>query len=389
MNKKICFVVQRYGLEVNGGAELHCRKLAEHMLPYYNNVHVLTTKAIDYITWKNEYECDEEIIHGVYVHRFSVRHQRNKAQFDAYSNRVLLGHTTHKEERQWIEKQGPVVPELIDYLIKNKYEYSAFIFFTYLYYPTVLGVKEVKERAIVIPTAHDEPFLKLKIFENVFKLPRFIFYNTDEERNLVQRIFHNESIPYELGGIGIDLPKIIDGERFKAKYNINKFILYVGRIDESKNCHILIDYFLEYKKRNCNDIKLVLMGKSAIKIPKIDDIIDLGFVDENDKFDGIAAAELLVLPSEYESMSMVVLEAMSVSTPVIVNGLCEVLKGHCIKSNGAFYYRNYFEFEGEINYIINNVNKVNVMCENAKKYVEENFRWNIIEEKLCRLIEMI
>ena len=115
----------------------------------------------------------------------------------------------------------------------------------------------------------------------------------------------------------------------------------------------------------------------------------MGFVDENDKFDGIAAAELLVLPSEYESMSMVVLEAMSVSTPVIVNGLCEVLKGHCIKSNGAFYYRNYFEFEGEINYIINNVNKVNVMCENAKKYVEENFRWNIIEEKLCRLIEMI
>ena len=120
MNKKICFVVQRYGLEVNGGAELHCRKLAEHMLPYYNNVHVLTTKAIDYITWKNEYECDEEIIHGVYVHRFSVRHQRNKAQFDAYSNRVLLGHTTHKEERQWIEKQGPVVPELIDYLIKKQ-----------------------------------------------------------------------------------------------------------------------------------------------------------------------------------------------------------------------------------------------------------------------------
>ena len=47
---RICFVVQRYGLEVNGGAELHCRQLAEHMRSEGREIHVATTKAVDYST---------------------------------------------------------------------------------------------------------------------------------------------------------------------------------------------------------------------------------------------------------------------------------------------------------------------------------------------------
>lgn len=387
MKERICFVVQRYGLEVNGGAELHCRQLAEHMLNKYKEVHVLTSKAIDYMTWKNIYTNDEEIINGVVVHRFPVTHERNIDEFNSINSRFFSGQLFVSEEREWIEKQGPAVPGLIDYLKENKDNYDAFVFFTYLYYPTVLGVECVKDKAIVIPTAHDEPFLGMKIFNNVFLKPRCFFFNTEEERHLIHKKYHNEYIPSKLGGVGIDVPEIIDGERFKKKYNLSNFMIYVGRIDEGKNCHQLFKYFTEYKKRNANDMKLILMGKPVIDIPKHKDIISLGFVDDQDKFDGIAAAKMLVLPSEFESLSMVVLEAMSVGTPVIVNGKCPVLKGHCIKSNGAFYYQNYFEFEGEVNYILDHPDEVSIMKENAKKYVDENYQWDVIVARLSELIK--
>lgn len=389
MKKKICFVVQRYGLEVNGGAELHCRQLAEHMLQKYEEVHVLTSKAIDYMTWKNEYLADEEVINGVIVHRFPVEKEREKKEFDAICRRFMTGKIKPEEEQVWLEKQGPLVPKLLEYLQNNKDSYDAFIFFTYLYYPTALGVELVADKAIVIPTAHDEPFLKMKIYENVFLKPQKFFFNTEEERELIHQRYHNEHIPSELGGVGVDIPKVVDGNRFREKYGLTNYMVYVGRIDEGKNCRQLFNYFLEYKRRNQNGIKLVLMGKPVIRIPKSQDIISLGFVDDQDKFDGIAGSQMLVLPSRFESLSMVVLEAMSVETPVIVNGECAVLRGHCIKSNGAFYYRNYFEFEGEVNYLMEHPDVVKTLKANAKRYVDGNYQWDVIVSRLSKMIETI
>ena len=118
MKEKICFVVQRYGLEVNGGAELQCRQMAERLLSKYKEVHVLTSKAIDYMTWKNEYINDEEVINGVVVHRFPVIHERNINQFNKINSQFLSEQFLINEE-VWIEKQGPAVPGLIDYLKKK------------------------------------------------------------------------------------------------------------------------------------------------------------------------------------------------------------------------------------------------------------------------------
>lgn len=386
--KKICLVVQRYGLEVNGGAELQCRQFAEHLCGQYK-VEVATTKAIDYMTWKDEYIEDTEIINGVVVHRFSVEKERNIASFNEINGRFLNGLMKRTEEQKWIDEQGPLVPELIRFIRNNSDEYEAFLFFTYLYYPTVMGIKEVANKAIVIPEAHDEPFLKMKIFDDVFLKPRAFFFNTEEERELVHRKYHNEYIPSDIGGAGIEIPKDVSGERFKQKYDLERYMVYVGRIDEGKNCDGLFRYFQEYKKRNRNNVKLVLMGKPVIPVPKDEDIISLGFVSDQDKFDGIAGAQLLILPSAFESLSLVVLEAMSLRTPVIVNGKCAVLRGHCMKSNGAFFYNDYFEFEGEVNYVLEHPEIVEIMVDNAEKYVNDNYRWKAVMERLGVLIESI
>lgn len=389
MKDKICFVVQRYGLEVNGGAELLCRLFAEHMKDMYE-IDVVTTKAIDYVTWKDEYKSDIEGINGVTVRRFCVERERGP-NFDGINAEFMTKGLSQKREQEWIDKQGPYAPKLVSYLKDHQNDYKVIIFFTYLYYPTVMGIKSVTQKSIVMPFAHDEPFLRMKIFDDVFLKPDGIVYSTDEEKKLINAKYHNEHIKSALGGSGVDLPDSIDGCRFKKKYGLENYIVYVGRIDEGKKCGEMFSFFAEYKKRNPNDIKLVLMGKPVMEIPKNSDIVSLGFVTDEDKFDGIAGAKALWLPSKFESLSMVVLEAMAVRTNVIVNGECEVLKGHCLKSNGAFYYNNYYEFEGELNYLLNpaNAETVGQMKENAKRYVDENYQWDAITERLHKLIENV
>lgn len=388
--RKIAFVVQRYGLEVNGGAELHCRQFAERMAKYYE-VDAITTKAIDYVTWKDEYTADEEVINGVKVKRFSVTEPRDIDKFNALSQTVLQLQSSKKEEEEWMRKQGPYSEELLAYLTAHKNDYDVFIFFTYLYATTYFGLPLVKERAMIIPTAHDELPIYLGIFKDFFKMPAGIFYNTELEKRFVEKKFHNEKVLNNngLGGVGVELPPEIKPERFVEKYGVDDFILYIGRIDEHKGCKELFQYFAEYKKRNPGDTKLVLIGKEVIEVPKSDDIVSLGFVEDEDKFDALAACRLLVLPSRFESLSMVVLEAMSVKKPVLVQADCEVVKSHCTKSNGGLYYQNYFEFEGCLNRLLSDEALCEGMGENGSEYVAENYCWESIEKRLRNMIDCV
>ena len=388
MKKKIGFVVQRYGLEVNGGAELECRLYAERLQDEYE-VHVLTSKAIDYMTWKDEYTQSEEWINGIWVKRFSVGHPRSKKAFDAINGRFMRGELKAEEEESWIEAQGPYLPELLAYLKEKEAEYAAFLFCTYLYYPTCMGVKVLPHKAITIPTAHDEPFLRMGIFHDVFQSPRAIFYNTAEEKAFIEKRYQNEGIPNEVGGVGIEVPGEISADAFRKKYGLADYMLYVGRIDEGKSCDVLFRYFIEYKKRNKNSMKLVLMGKSVIEVPQNENIVNLGFVSEEDKYNGMAGTQMLVLPSRYESLSMVVLESMALSVPVVVNGGCDVLQGHCRKSNAGLYYTNYFEFEAAVNYLLTHKETRSKMGENGVAYIRENYRWDVIMNKLKRLIRVV
>ena len=191
--------------------------------------------------------------------------------------------------------------------------------------------------------------------------------------------------------MGITIPEDVSDERFIRKYHIqDPFLIYVGRIDEGKNCHWMFQYFEEYKKRNPqSNLKLVLIGKAAMNIPEHHDIISLGFVSEQDKYDGIAASQMLILPSMFESLSISVLEAMALKKCVLVNGKCDVLKAHCIKSNGGLYYENYFEFEEAIKYILSHPKERSVMEKNAGQYVEENYRWEKSVEELQEVIEYV
>lgn len=391
--KRIALVNQRYGLEVNGGSEYYTRLIAERLTDDFE-VDVITTKALDYTTWANYYKPDEEIINGVRVMRFPVEKERAH-DFNEYNGNYLNYIQTNERdisrEEVWFEKQGPYCPKAIEYIKENKDKYDVFIFVTYLYYLSVKGIPEVADKAVFIPTAHEEPFIHFKTFETLFNLPKAYVFLTDEEKELVQNLFGCESIPCDVMGTGVDIPCKPNEAGFRKKFGIRgDYIIYVGRIDEGKDCPMLFRYFTEYKKRRPDSgLKLVLMGKQVCDIPKHRDIISLGFVSEEDKFSGIAGAKCLVLPSKFESLSISVLEAMTLSVPVIVNGICEVLKGHCMKSNGGLYYMNYFEFEGILDYVFSHEYEYNIMRENARKYIKENYEWDAIMRKFRAIINNI
>lgn len=391
--KRIALVNQRYGLEVNGGSEYYTRLIAERLVDHYQ-VDVITTKAVDYTTWENSYTADEEDINGVHVRRFSVKECRAK-DFNEYNGKYLArigaGDFDEDAEKTWFQKQGPYCPDAIEYIKANKDNYDAFIFVTYLYYLSVMGIPEVAEKAIFIPTAHEEPFIHFRSFEKIFTLPKAYVFLTDEERALVQGLFNCGNIPCKVMGTGVEIPCEPDEKAFREKYNIHgDYIIYVGRIDEGKDCPMMFKYFMEYKKRRPESgLKLVLMGKPVCEIPKHKDILSLGFVSEEDKFSGISGAKALVLPSKFESLSISVLEAMTLSVPVIVNGICEVLKGHCLKSNGGLYYMNYFEFEGILDYIFSHDKEYEAMRSNARLYIDNNYRWEVIMRNFREVIDSI
>ena len=387
MKKKILFVVQRYGLEVNGGAELHCRQLAERLKDEYD-VSVLTTCAIDYVTWKNEYKEGIEHINGVKVIRKKVDFERNQKKFNKISAKLNNEKDNINLGIEWQEAQGPHSSELIKYLEDHKDDYDVIIFLTYLYYTTYFGLKVAPEKSILIPTAHDEPPIYYSIFNETFNLPKAILYSTTTERDFVNKRFKNDYIESDIVGLGVDINENAQDIDLEKTFDIkDDYVVYIGRIDESKGCKEMFEYFLEYKKIYNSNLKLVLAGKSAMEIPGNKDIVILGFVSEDEKVNLIRKSKLLILPSKFESLSLSTLEAMYLKVPVLLNGKCEVLKQHAILSNGGLYYENKWEFIETLDYLIRNSKIAERMGENGRKYVNENYKWNVVMKKLVECIE--
>ncbi len=384
---RIALVNQRYGIEVNGGSETYTRQLAERLTARYD-VEVLTTKALDYDTWENYYRADEEQINGVLVRRFDVEKPRSAAGMKLCNRmRRYLPHVRKFAEEWWIDAQGPYSPRLIRYIEQHAEDYAAVIFVTYLYYPAVRGIPRAAERAVLIPTAHDEPYIYFEIFQNIFQMTRGLIYLTPEEKEFVESMFPVSEKPCCVAGAGVDLPERVNPDDFRKKYGIyGEYLIYAGRIDPDKGCGEMFRIFQDYREKHPDsDLKLVLFGKAAMEIPRHPDIVPLGFVSEEDKFNGISGARALWLPSQYESLSIVVLEALALGRPVFVNGKCGVLRGHCERSQAGIYYEDEKE-------AVRLLDKLSGMAEDrelprrAKNYIEQNYQWDAILERISEVI---
>ena len=375
--KKIAIVVQRYGSEVNGGAEKYAKDLAEHLKDYYE-VTVLTTTALDYDTWRSHYHEGEQIINGVQIRRFEVKKERKIKKFSCIDGLLRrFPFCTGILEQLWLNEQGPYCPKLIHYIKEKKDDYEKFIFITYLYYTTVRGLPLVYDKAVFVPTAHDEYCINFRIYKRLFQKASTIVCLTQEEREFIKCKFLNRDTRYCIAGTGMELPlHRKEWEVYRKNKVPEHYILYLGRVDPSKGCDYLFEYYAKYCKEKRNFPELVVAGKCMMKAPYNSHIHYMGMVSESEKYALIEGAKGIIMPSEHESLSLVVLEAMAFGIPVVVNGNCKVLVGHINKSNAGVTYRTYREFVFAVDLVLQNEEFREKARINGSAYVNTNYSWD-------------
>ena len=386
---KLAVVVQRYGADINGGAELHARYVAER-LARHAEVEVVTTCARDYVTWRNERPAGIEQVNGIPVRRFPVRHERDPYEFGRRSQRVFEHTHSMADEIGWLDSEGPASPAMIAYLHRQAANLDFILLFSYRYYHAWHGARRVHAKAVLVPTAERDSAIGLTMFGPTFRGVRGIMYNSHEERAMIHAAAHNEDVPGVVVGIGSEVPARTDAARFRRKYNVDRpFAIYVGRIDENKGCRELFDFFQRYAATFPRGLDLVLIGKEIMPVPEHPRILHLGFLPDEDKFDALAASDLLIMPSYFESLSMVALEAWAIGRPVLANGRCDVLKGQCIRSGAGLYYERYEEFAETLYSLESNGPLHARLGQNGREYFARHYAWPVIEGKYLDMFDRL
>jgi glycosyltransferase involved in cell wall biosynthesis len=399
---RLAFVVQRYGLEIAGGAEYHCRLVAER-LASQARVEVITTCAKDYLTWENREPTGVSLLHGITVRRFPVQRPRDPERFAAATARVFgeaartepgsadaerARAVSMSEAEEWLEEQGPFSPELVHHLEAARDDHDAFLFFSYRYFPTCRGLPVVARKALLIPTAEDDGAYHLPIYPPLFRAPRAIVFNSVEERDMLRRAVGPGLAEGDVVGVGTELPGARDGERFRRQHGIaGPFLLYVGRVDLNKGCPSLVESFLRYRRATGSELRLVLMGQSVLELPRDPAIISLGHQPDPVKWDALDACLAFVMPSRFESLSMATLEAWWAERPVLVNARCDVLRGQCKRSNGGLYYANQDEFEAALALLETDADLRSRLGRHGRAYFEAHYSWPVVERKYRALLE--
>ena len=382
--RRIAFVVQRYGPEITGGSEAHCREIAERMSKHYD-VEVLTTCALDHLSWKNVFPEGMSEVDGIPVRRFPAREERHLLNFHKIYDRIFTWQLTPDEEHQMLRHQGPYCPDLIEYLKTKLRKYDAFIFFTYMYYTTVYGLPLVKDKAIFVPTAHDEASLYLRILDDLFRQTPRICSTPRKSAHMSAAAIQPAEQFGRIVGMGVDEPAAgaadaLWDEELSRNLDGKQVLTYVGRVENGKGCDELVDFFTRFiQEQKRSDLILLLLGKRTLPLSPHPQILSPGFVSEYVKYQALANSDVAIAPSPFESLCIAALESWMHRRPLLVNGRCPVLVGHCVRSNGGLWYANYGEFRESLEMLLADSDLRRAFGENGREYVEQNYRWPVVE----------
>jgi glycosyltransferase involved in cell wall biosynthesis len=300
---------------------------------------------------------------------------------------VFAGRASPDDERAWFRENGPDSPALLEHLRAQGHTYDLVLFWTFRYAPSFFGLPLVADRAVLIPTAEEDSAIALSVLRDFFSLPAAYLFLTPEEQTLVSS--RAASVPSITEVIGIGLDPIPDAPSPTPPSPVplppSPFLLYLGRVDRNKGCHTLFEYFEEYAARRA-DVTLVLAGPAKMPIPSHPRIVPLGYVTDDVRHALLAGAHALVVPSPYESLSIVLLEAWNCGIPALVNGQCAVLDGQVRRANGGLAYRSAREFTAALDYLLDQPVARRAFGAQGLAYVEREYRWPTVLARVDALL---
>jgi glycosyltransferase involved in cell wall biosynthesis len=385
---RLACVVHRFGAEIAGGSEAHCRAIAERLAAAHD-VTILTTCAKDHVTWRNEYPAGSTMLGALHVRRFPVARMRSLHRFRDISNAVFSGGASRADEEHWFRENGPESPELLAYLERHGREFDRILFWSFRYYQTFFGLPLVADRAVLVPTAEEDPVIRLQILDEFFARPAGYLFLTPEEQELVALSCSRPLPPSQIIGVGLEpvaAASVSHGPVLDSVGVTKPYLLYLGRIDPNKGCATLLRYF---QKAGPHRTPLVMAGPANMPIPDVPLVKPLGFVDERVREALLANAAALIVPSPYESLSMVLLEAWNHGVPALVNGRCQVLKGQALRADGALYYHTADEFGHALEYLLGRPDLSRQLGQQGLAYVEREYRWPHVMHRIQQLLTAV
>ena len=245
---KLAVVVQRYGADISGGAELHARYIAE-LLARRHSVEVLTTCAHDYVTWRaqlpgghrDRQRRDRAPLPG----RARARPARTSA-----GDRRRSSSTAHSiaDEIAWLESEGPTSPALIEHIGQQA---DAFDFVPLLQLSLLPRVarhaRACRTRRSWCRPPSATPRSGCRSSRRCSAACAALMYNSHEERAMIQarlgqHVGARRGRRHRLGGAARDLARALPAQ---VRHPRARSSIYVGRIDENKGCRELFDYFTQ------------------------------------------------------------------------------------------------------------------------------------------------
>ncbi len=384
----ITFVSPRYGADVVGGAEAAFRSLATRLSADGLDVTVLTTRAHSYITWENHFGEGSTVEDGVLVHRFSVDRPTNS--LTALAEKLLAGKKRHyvNEQMEWIDQIGPKSTALLEAI--TQVQTGVLAFTPYLYWPTVRGVAVAKVATILHAAAQPEAQILLPQYRQVFSSATALAHYTRSEQATVFSLFSNtRTKPQVVLGLPVEPPnRVAHAEVVRQDFGLfdEPFAIYLGRVTNTKGVQQLVSSFANVRGQRG---KLVLVGPVIDKVPPTRGVICTGAVTEEQKYGLLAAADILVNPSRYESFSLVLIEAWLMGTAVLVNGWCGATREHCELSGGGFWYRNEVEFESTFKTLMSDAALRSQLAQAGKQYATSQFSWPAVHRRYQALLARI
>ena len=393
----MAFVVPRYGRDVLGGAETHCRILAQNLAANGTRTTVLTTCATDHFTWANTKPEGASVENGVTVRRFPVG-PRDPDVFTARHTSIALGgQLSYGEQLGWM---GNSVwsPAMLD-AVADDAAYDWIVPMPYLFGTTFWATTVRPDRTAIIPCIHDEPHARTEVVLDCLRSARGLLPNTATERALIRQMLEghrdgdtrvaDEAPLIAVGYEDAPPPSPAQINQFCRRHGVHPgFLLYAGRRELGKGVGDLFSLYRAYRAAADDPRPLALIGSGHLQTPEdlTPHVIDFGFLPDEEMPSAFAAASVLINPSRLESLGMILLEAWMAGTPALVNGRSPVLVEHC-REGGGLWWDSEADFIEAVGLITSSPDVASRLAQAGRAYVCDRFTWPEVRRRFLGALE--